>query len=96
MKKSVKENILKFLQSNSGIFHGAALQRMEFKTRNNGLATGDNIKRRLNELVREGKIHVDYEKGNAIFSAGPIPPPKKQVVSFIETPDGRKAIVDYV
>ena len=42
---------------------------MDFKTRTGGLATGDNIKRRLNELVAEGKILVTYnEKNEAMFS----------------------------
>ena len=72
---SVKEQILSFLQQ-GGVHHGGALQRTEFKTRKGGLATGDNIKRRCNELVKEGKIHVDYEKGQAVFSADPVPSKK--------------------
>lgn len=70
--KSVKEQILFFLQNNSGIFHGGDLQRMLFETRNKGNATGDSIKRRLNELVDEGKAFVSYNgKHEALFSANP-------------------------
>lgn len=72
MKKSVKEQLFSFLQANPSIWHGGQLQRMDFTTNRNGLATGDNIKRRLNELVEEKRITVSYnEKNEAQFSISP-------------------------
>ncbi len=67
--KSIKEQLFSFLQSNPSVWHGGALQRMDFKTRRGGLATGDSIKRRLNELVEAGRISVTpNEKNEAMFS----------------------------
>ena len=67
--KSVKEQIFDFLQNNPSVYHGGFLQRMNFKTRRNGLATGDSIKRRLNELVVEKRISVSSnDKNEAMFS----------------------------
>lgn len=67
--KPVKEQIFTFLKNNPTVYHGGALQRMDFPTRTGGMATGDNIKRRLNELVEEGKIMVSYnQKNEAMFS----------------------------
>ena len=67
--KTVKEQIFSFLQANPSVYHGGQLQRMDFKTRRGGLATGDSIKRRLNELVAEGRISVSpNEKNEAMFS----------------------------
>ena len=91
---SAKNHILAFLQGNPGsVYHGGQLQRMEFKNRNGSNATGDTIKRRLNDLVVEKKIHVDYKGGQAYFSAEPIPAPKRQVVK--ELPNG-KVEISYV
>jgi hypothetical protein len=67
--KPVISQLYDFLAANPSVQHGGALQRMDFKTRTGGLATGDNIKRRLNELVEEGKILVTYnDKHEAMFS----------------------------
>ena len=79
-KISAKQNILEFLQSNQGIYHGGDLQRRDFKNKNGSNATGDTIKRRLNELVKEGKIFVDYKNGEAHFSAEYSPKLKTQVI----------------
>src|SRR3990167_8724103 len=69
MTKSVKEQLFSFLQSNPSVWHGGQLQRMDFKTRRGGLATGDSIKRRLNELAAEGRISVSpNERNEAMFS----------------------------
>jgi len=95
--QSVKDKLLEFLQINSGVHHGGALQRLEIRTRRNGLATGDCLKRRLNELVKEGKIHVDYNsKHEALFSATPIPPKKVQHVEFVERDGVRVAQISYL
>lgn len=84
--ESVKEQIFSFLNRNPSVFHGGALQRMDFKTRRDGLATGDSIKRRLNELVEEKRISVSSnERNEAMFCA--IPQFKTiQRVSFDELP----------
>ena len=92
MKQSAKQNILTFLRSDFGVYHGAQLQRQEFKNRNGSNATGDTIKRRLNQLVEEEKIHVNYKNGQAYFSAKPIIL-KRQVVK--ELPNG-KVEISYV
>ena len=90
MKLSAKNHILAFLQGNpSSVYHGGQLQRMEFKNRNGSNATGDTLKRRLNELVVEEKIHVNYKNGQAYFSAKPIIL-KRQVVK--ELPNGKVEI----
>lgn len=83
--KTVKEQILSFLQKNPSVYHGGQLQRMDFTTRGRGLATGDSIKRRLNELVDEGKVFVTYNHQNqAMFSANPASvPPKKPKLKAI-------------
>lgn len=78
--KSVKEKILSHLQEVKAPIHGGELQRMYFKTRNGGNATGDCIKRRCNELVEEGLAHVSYHGGEARFSADAPPPKQKQIV----------------
>ena len=89
-KTSAKNHILAFLQGNPGsVYHGGQLQRMEFKNRNGSNATGDTIKRRLNQLVKEEKIHVNYKNGQAYFSAQPIIL-KRQVVK--ELPNGKVEI----
>lgn len=72
MKFSAKNNILAFLQSNRGAFHNGDLQKHDFKNRNGSLATGDTIKRRLQNLAEEGYIHVEYRSGEAWYSADPI------------------------
>ena len=67
--KTVKEQLFSYLQNNPSIWHGGQLQRMDFKTRRGGNATGDSIKRRLNELVAEGRISVQpNERNEAMFS----------------------------
>ncbi len=85
MKKTVKQQILDFLQLNDEVWHGGAIQRMDFTTRTGGNATGDNIKRRLNELVLEGKAFVSYnDKHEALFSANYAAKPKTQTVNLVE------------
>ncbi len=88
--KSVETQILEWLQSNSGVHHGGDIQRLLFKTRNGGNSTGDTIKRRLNDLVEEGKAFVTYnEKHEAMFSANPAELPKKYTYQEIEK-DGQR------
>jgi len=90
--KTVKEQILNFLQKNTSVYHGGALQRMDFKTRKGTLATGDNIKRRCNDLVAEGKITVSYNHQNqAMFSANPTSVPPKPTI--LEREDGSRVVV---
>lgn len=96
MKQSAKQNMLFWLQNNTGWHHGGELQRKEIHNRNGSNATGDTLKRRLNELVKEGKAFVEYRKGEAWFSAE-YKPKMKQTVHFIEEPDGsRKAIITFL
>lgn len=72
MKKSVEQQILEWLQNNPGVHHGGMIQRLYFTTKTGGTSTGDTIKRRLNDLVEEGKAFVSYnEKHEAMFSANP-------------------------
>ena len=67
--KSVKEQLFSFLQSNPSVYHGGQLQRMNWNTRRGGFATGDSVKRRLNELAAEGRITVSTnDKNEALFS----------------------------
>lgn len=94
-KHSAKENLLFFLQNNQGWFHNGDLQKKEIKNRNGTSATGNTIKRRLQELVTEGKIHVDYRKGGAWYSTE-YRPQTKQVVSFEERDGVKVAIVRQV
>jgi hypothetical protein len=81
---SVKEQILAFLQKNPGLHHGGNLQRMEFKSRT-GNASPDAIKRRCNELVKEGKAFVEYQRGQALFSSKEIIKPRYR---YEPTPEG--------
>ncbi len=95
MKKSAKENILSFLQQNQNWFHNGELQRMDFYNRNGSNASGDTIKRRCNDLVKEGKAFVDYKHGEAYFSAE-YRPKLKQIVTFEEKEGVRVAIIKQV
>jgi tRNA U38,U39,U40 pseudouridine synthase TruA len=95
--KSVEQQIFEFLQSNPSVWHGGDLQRMLFKTRRGGYSTGDTIKRRLNDLVEEGKIHVSYnERNEAMFSIRE--EHKKKTYSYIPItlPDGSRAVREVV
>ena len=94
-KNSAKDNILFWLQNNPGNHHGAAMQRMDFKNRNGSNASGDTIKRRCNDLVKEGKAFVDYKHGEAYFSAE-YRPKLKQIVTFEEKEGVRVAIIKQV
>ena len=97
MKISVKEQLFNFLRTNPSVWHGGQLQRMEFKTRRGGLATGDSIKRRLNELVEEGKIHVQpNEKNEAMFWVGEEHKKKTQIVEYIIKDGQRFANLSYI
>lgn len=90
MKPSAKQNILTFLQSNKGVFHNGELQRMVFKNKNGSQATGDTIKRRLQNLAEENKIHVSYRGGEAHYSANYIEPVKKPEYRIVDLPDGSR------
>ena len=95
--KSVKEQLFSFLQNNPSVWHGGALQRMDFKTRRGGLATGDSIKRRLNELVEEGKISVSAnERNEAMFSIKPEHQKRTHTFIPIILPDGQRAMREVV
>lgn len=95
MKKSAKDNILFFLQNTPGWHHNGSLQRMEFKNRNGTFATGDTIKRRLQNLAEEGKIFVEH-RPDAYYSAE-YKPKLVQKVTFVEEADGtRKAVLTHV
>ena len=95
--KSVKEQLFIFLQNNPSVHHGGELQRMSFPTRKKGLASGSNIKRRLLELVEEGRISVSYnEKNEAMFSIEEKHQKKEQKVEFIVKDGVRYARVTYV
>ena len=95
--KTVKEQLFSFLQSNPSVWHGGQLQRMDFKTRRGGLATGDSIKRRLNELAAEGRISVSpNERNEAMFSINEQNKKKIQTVNFIIKDGVRFARVSYV
>lgn len=50
---------------------------MDFKNRNGSNATGDTIKRRLQELAEEKKIYVNRKNGEAWYSAEYVPPAPK-------------------
>jgi DNA-binding transcriptional ArsR family regulator len=65
--KTAQENILDFLKSNPSKWASGALQRMEWRNRNNTLATPRSIVRRLEELAEEGLIEVSYEGKNAQY-----------------------------
>ena len=91
--KTVKEQIFSFLQSNPSVYHGGQLQRMDFKTRRGGNATGDSIKRRLNELAAEGRISVSSnERNEAMFSIKEEHRKKEQVVEQVTLPDGTRGV----
>lgn len=84
--KPVISQLYDFLAANPSVHHGGAIQRMDFKTRKNGMATGDTIKRRCNQLVEEGKILVTYnEKNEAMFSIKE-GFEKKKVVDYVKHP----------
>ena len=90
MHKSVKLQLLEFLQENGGIFHNGELQRMvNWRNKNGTIPTPRTLVRRLQELVIEEKIHVNYKNGQAYFSAKPIIL-KRQVVK--ELPNGKVEI----
>ena len=87
--KTVKEQIFSFLQANPSVYHGGQLQRMDFKTRRGGLATGDSIKRRLNELVAERRISVSPNEHNeAMFSIKE--EHKKKIRQIIQLPPSKE------
>ena len=91
--KSVKEQLFSFLQQNPSVYHGGALQRMDFKTRRGGNATGDSIKRRLNELVAEGRISVQPNEHNeAMFSIKSEFKKREQKVTQVVLPDGTRGV----
>ena len=70
---------------------------MDFKTRRGGLATGDSIKRRLNELVEEGKISVSAnERNEAMFSIKSEYQKRTHTFIPIIWPDGRRAMREVV
>lgn len=95
--KSVKEQLFDFLRSKPSVWHGGHLQRMDFKTRRGGLATGDTIKRRLNELVAEGRIQVSSnERNEAQFSINEQHKKKQQLVRHEMRNGIRFAITSYV
>jgi hypothetical protein len=54
--KTVKEQIFSFLQSNPSEHHGGQIQRMDFKTRNGGTATGDSIVMHTLSLAQNLKL----------------------------------------
>jgi DNA-binding HxlR family transcriptional regulator len=81
MYKSVKQQVLEFLQNSPGAHHSGAIQRMDFRTKKNGLASGDSLKRRLNELAEEGLIHSRIENNQAYFSISESH--KKRVHTFV-------------
>ena len=85
-KNSAKTNILEFLQNNRQWFHNGELQKMHFANRNGSSATGDTIKRRLQNLAEEGSIFVDLRNGEAWYSAEY--KPKKQYVKVGENDRG--------
>ncbi len=94
MKKSVEQQILEWLQNNSGIHHGGMIQRLLFKTKNGGYSTGDTIKRRLNDLVEDGKVFVTYnERHEAMFSANEASIPPKKPTVRIEIINGQAVAV---
>jgi len=91
--KTVKDQLLAFLQANQSTYHSGDLQRMFFKTRRGGYATGDNIKRRLNELAEEGAILVSYnDRHEALFSAKKQPLKLREHTVFY---DGKRVVRDF-
>lgn len=89
---SVKTQILKFLRENTGEYPSGELQRMEFKSKGRGLASGDTIKRKLNLLVQEGLISVKHERGIAIFYGKGVPASSKPRMEEFQKPDGSWAV----
>ena len=83
MKLSLKQNLLKYLQENAGVFASGDLQRQVWFNRDGTQAVPRTVVRRLQELTREGKIHCEEKKGHAHYSADPIPPPRKQQVEYL-------------
>lgn len=95
--KTIKEQIFSFLQNNPSVYHGGQLQRMDFKTRRGGLATGDSIKRRLNELSAEGRIQTtSNERNEAMFSISEGQKKREQRVEFVIRDGMRVARLSYV
>ena len=96
MKRSAKENILAFLQQNQNWFHNGDLQRMDFYNRNGSRATGDTIKRRLQNLAEEGKIFVELRKGEAWYSAEYKPKMVQNVTYKFDNEGRRVAVIDLI
>lgn len=51
--KTVKEQILSFLQTNPSVYHGGALQRMDFKTRQGTLAIAEGERKERKSLAEK-------------------------------------------
>lgn len=84
----IKKQLYKYLQQNPGWHAKGNLERIEWRTKNDTLATADNIGRRLRELAQGGFILVEERNNHAWYSIKPSQ--AKPKTTFIETtaPDG--------
>ena len=92
MKPSVPQQLLTFLETNTGTFASGELQRMTWLNKDRTNATPRSIVRRLQELAEDGKIHVQEINGHAHYSGKPIIKPPKPVKGFVMI-DGVKTLV---
>lgn len=87
MRKSAADNILDFLKENPVWFASGALQRMEWRNKDNTFATPRSIVRRLEEMVEDGLLDVEYRGKHAAHYK--IKQEHRKVIYRYEpTPDG--------
>jgi len=64
MKESLKNRIVKYLAKRDYFVASGDLQRL---AQDNGYYSPQNTGRRLRELAEEGKLKVEYRKGNHAY-----------------------------
>lgn len=98
--EKLKDQLVAYLQEHEGFVASGDLQRVFFPKyayhEKRGYHTPRSVVRRLEELVEEGKLQVDYRKNHAFYAILGAFKVKRQVVEIVETPEGRKAVVQYV
>lgn len=82
MRKSISDQLLKYLQTNVGVFSSGELQRMTWTNKSGSIATPRTVVRRLQELAEDGKVSVTTINGHAHYSADPIIKPAKPQLTY--------------
>lgn len=80
---STSSNVLKYLQEHPGEHIAAFLERdVSFLNRYGNRASAKSVRNRLQDLARNGEIHVEEREGKAYYSATP----KQKEIYYVRHP----------